>query len=506
MGASAFSTRTVFGALHGNENSQTVIYAFIILSVSAIVFATGGIFAQRISEKLGQSYAIEFRKNFYSHLALLPKSTLSKKRVGALSIRFVGDLGAMREWASRGLTGIISASLVIPSAALVLWKLEPTFAQIGLIAIFASFLCMTILGWSHSKVQASIRRERANISIDMMERVSVAPDLRLLGRLNKDFRLLDRRGEELADAAVERTKKVEILKAIPDVFLGLAAVMLLWVTVRQGLEAGTAAASLATISIISVYMKDLARVWDMWCAWKIARDKSQIIFDMETVKHSKRGKSLPNQPVSIKVENLLTESFGPLSLDIAPASRTLLQGTPNIVTRMSHLIAGFEKPVSGEIYYSDYSRQKIAQRSFAKRIMTLSLTSPILQGSLRRNLTLGCKKRPTDETILKAIEKYRLIGLFNRLEGLDGRIDEAGKNLSNAEVLRLLIVRAELAKPKLIIIDLPVASYDVQDQKLCFSFVTGLKATIIFACGSTGWDNVLTDKIKLQADGLNTVS
>lgn len=479
MGGSAYATRQIFGSLHGNVAQNITAFAFGILALSAVIFALGRIFSMRFSEKLGQSYAIEFRRNFYSHLAMLPKSSLSKKRVGALSIRFVGDLGAMRDWVSKGIVGIISACIIVPAAMYVLWLLYPLFMTVGFAALFVSVIAMTYIGKAHSSIQACIRRERANISIDMMERVAIAPDLRLLGRLKTDFRLLERRGKDLSDAAVNRTKRVETLRAAPDVIFAFAGVSMLWVTVSQGLQAGTAAAGLAVLSIITLYIRDLANVWDMWCAWEIARDKSQIIFDIETILSPSGTQNLPNLPVSVSLNKVSTEHLTEVSFKIESGAKVMVYGDPDAVANFIDVLVGYEKLSEGVIELSGINYHDIKQRSLSKRIQILDLDSPILQGSLRRALTMGCMKRPRDEKIVKAINDYGLTSLVERLGGLGGRVDEAGRNLSPWEHVRVLLARTYLSNPKLLIVNLPVQAFEADTQNLIKALAAWQDATVL---------------------------
>lgn len=483
MGASAFATRQIFGSLHevkGSEDAGVVI-AFIALAGAAVVFAGARVLATRLSEQLGQSYAIAFRKNFYAHLARLPKSALSKKRVGALSIRFVGDLGAMRDWVSKGVTNTISSLVIIPAALFVLWLLMPVFFYIGATGLILSLTIMSLRTYRHNEIQADIRKQRANISIDMMERVAIAPDLRLLGRLRADFKLLERRGRDLAQAAVRRARAVELLRAIPEVVFAFAAVVLLWVSYRHGLAAGSAAAGLAVLSIITIYLRDLANVWDYWCAWKIARDKSQAIFDMPPVWERGTSKNIPNEALSLILTKCASDAIGPISFTVPAGSRTVLCGREGQVRDVFDLIAGFENLQSGQILLGDTDLHALNQRTLSNRLHILNDEAPILQGSLRRALTMGCRRRPKDDVILAALETFGLTACCERLGGLSGRINEDGRNLSRVERLKLLIVRAYLAKPRLLMVDLPKTMHEGNVAQDFAIMLDGLDATVLIS-------------------------
>ena len=80
--------------------------------------------------------------------------------------------------------------------------------------------------------------------------------------------------------------------------------------------------------------------------------------------------------------------------------------------------------------------------------------SPILQGSLRRALTLGVSPRPDDDTIHAMAARFGLGALIERLGGLGGRVGESGRTLSDGSIRRIrdllavfLVKGVKLSKP-----------------------------------------------------------
>ena len=90
----AFATRDAFSALH--DGSTIAFRTLAELGSAGLVAGLCLFFAQRRSEAIGQSYAIALRRCIYRHIAVLPKSRHQERRIGALSLRFVGDLSAVR--------------------------------------------------------------------------------------------------------------------------------------------------------------------------------------------------------------------------------------------------------------------------------------------------------------------------------------------------------------------------------------------------------------------------
>jgi len=120
----AFATRDVFMVLR--EGGSTVPVTALV----AIALAGSALFALRalegsVAERTGQSYAADIREALFKHITRMPASAIARRRSGALALRYVGDLTAFKGWVSRGLARLISASITIPSAFVVLYLLQP---------------------------------------------------------------------------------------------------------------------------------------------------------------------------------------------------------------------------------------------------------------------------------------------------------------------------------------------------------------------------------------------
>ena len=120
----AFATRDVFMFLREGGSAVPVT------ALVAIALAGSALFALRalegsVAERTGQSYAADIREALFKHITRMPASAIARRRSGALALRYVGDLTAFKGWVSRGLARLISASITIPSAFVVLYLLEP---------------------------------------------------------------------------------------------------------------------------------------------------------------------------------------------------------------------------------------------------------------------------------------------------------------------------------------------------------------------------------------------
>lgn len=274
---SAFATRVVFGALaDGGVFPKLAIAALIAVPLClALVQAMARVSA----EKIGQSFAIDLRETVFRAIAALPEKERTRRSLGGLSLRFVGDMTAARGWAGLGVTRLISGAIVLPAAALALWLLNPTLALAGMAPIVLAMVFFVLIGLRLHRVHKGLRKRRAGAAIWAMERIARASDLARLGRLDRECKQLNKRATRVAEDSVRRIRTTSTLRMVPNASLGLGSAAVLVAALSLRLPTGETAAALAVLAILTIPSRQLVGVWDKHAAWTIARAKCQLLLD-----------------------------------------------------------------------------------------------------------------------------------------------------------------------------------------------------------------------------------
>ncbi|MCJ8285430.1 MULTISPECIES: ABC transporter ATP-binding protein [unclassified Halomonas] len=444
MMATAFATRDVFVALRstpGSASTQLPLTSLLILAAAALVIAACQALARVRGEAIGQSYAVDLRSVVFHAIAALGAERAGR-RLGGLSLRFVGDLTAARGWVGMGITRLVSAAVVFPMAALCLWLIDPVLALAGMLPIFVAVALAAGLGLALGRLHRDLRRRRAGVAIAAMERIPIARELALMNRLPREIASLERKGRRSAEDAVRRVRRVSLLRALPNASLGLGGAAVLWATARFGLAAADAAAALSVLAILVVPVRECIGVWDRYSAWCVARDKCRALLA--------RTEALPRvrrrgRPVPLDLEHLRVGGCT-LHLRIRAGQRVCLAtDDPDLASRVLAVLARRRAPEAGRLRFDGLPTEPA--------IACIGDRPALLRGSLRRALTMGAAARPDDDDIGRVARECGLGPAIARLGGLDGRIEEAGHNLTPGESLRVALVQALLSRPDLVVVD-----------------------------------------------------
>ena len=162
-------------------------------------------------------------------------------------------------------------------------------------------------------------------------------------------------------------------------------------------------------------------------------------------------------------------------------------------TSLLTLIAGLDAPTAGHITFN-------GQPVRPNQICYVGPRSPILRGSLRRAFTMGVRGRPSDARIREVADLYGLGPLMERLGGLNGRVAEAGRNLSTGEMRRLSLVRAVLCAPDILLLDEPEDALDPDGRALIERLISESRATTVCVTHDLALTR-LADHLWFVADG-----
>lgn len=435
LAAAAFATRDAFASLHGGEIVRAG--TMLELALAGTVGALCLLVSRHRAEALGQSYAIALRRVLYEQIASLPKSRHQERRVGALSLRFVGDLSAARLWYGRGLPDVVTALLVLPGAILILFALDPALARIGLVPLGLALLLMGAVAWHLEHRHRQLRQHRANIAISMIERIAIAPELDLMGRTDKELRSLDRQGASLKRDAVARRGRTAGLQAILKIGVAFSGLAMLWLAGGNGTAPAAVAASLSVLALVALPLQDLGAAWDHYCAWRVAKGKAQRLMNEPIIQRQSAGDT---GQVSVTLRTQIGDK--PVQFSAHGGAVSRLRGRN--AKMLSRLIAGLDRQDGTELSFNGQSK--------APRVSYIGDDHIGLQGSLRRSATLSARKRPKDKNILAVLSEFGLDDLLAGPRGLEQRIAENGKGLTPGQSLRLDLSRAVLGRADVIVI------------------------------------------------------
>jgi ABC-type bacteriocin/lantibiotic exporter with double-glycine peptidase domain len=504
-GLIAFATRDVFAAFGAGRAIPFAPLAAI--AGGGFAFAALRMAARVAAERLGQDYAADLRLRLFRHVSRMPASEVARRRPGALSMRFVGDLAAVRNWVSRGIARLISAGIIVPLGLGVLFLLDPRLCLAAVVPVALGAALMALVATRLGPIHRRLRARRSRLASDLAERMPHAPELRLLGRMGREQTLLGRRNGRMIRAGQQRAAAAGLLRGIPDAVAGTAAAAMLGIALTSGISSGTTAGALAALGILTTTLRDLAGCWDRYKAWIEARRRCDLLLSVPTLGRSRPRTPLPITagPPEIRFESVSAGSLRRVDAEARPGRRIAVLA-PNGAGKSTllALAAGLDQPRRGRVRVGGRTPRSLSPAERRRMLHLVTSGSPILAGSLRRALTMGTSRRQDDSAILASADAFGLGPVLSRLGGLDGRVSEQGRNLSMGEAQRIRLARAALSGARVLLLDEPDAGLDEEGPELVLRLLAGSDATCVVATHHRALASAMDEIWTIRAGALAT--
>lgn len=201
--------------------------------------------------------------------------------------------------------------------------------------------------------------------------------------------------------------------------------------------------------------------------------------------------------VSNRDKNILEN----INLKIPSQTSLLIRGESGSgKSSLLRIISGVLKPTKGNIFLDDFSLKNLHINKYRSNIgLSLSEETPF-EGTLRENITFG-DSSITDEDVFWAVEKVGLSEFVKQSsKGLNTIIKPEGKQLSYTKAKKIILARAIVMKPKILILEDPLDQFEIEEAKQIINFLTDKNRpwTLIVSSMNNRWLDKCTNTITLK--------
>jgi len=470
---------------------QIVLFAFGLLACTGLVALLRLI--ERIdAERLGQDYVHRVRMLLYDRMGQFAPRALSRRTTGAAALRFVGDLNALRRWVSLGLARIVVASIITLLSLGFLASIDPWLAAGCALLLGLGLVINLLLGPRMHRTVAEARRHRGRLAGSITERIGAFAVLQVFGQVGHERRLFSRRSRRLRSAMVDRARASGQMRLVTE---GATAIAMGLVLSFGALEvfwgmttSGNVVAAMAVLGFLMGSVRSLGRVHEYYQGARVSRAK--LLDFLATPRLRGRSPTLPDLAVSegeIELRNVrIRRSLRGVSARVAGGSRVALSG-PNGAGKSTLLqvIARLVDPDRGRVLIDGQNIARCNLASVRRAIGIVSGDLPLLRGTVGYNLRYRWPDAPADEVarVRALCELDDGPGKLRRGEG--HRLQEGGRNLSLGQRHRLMLARALLGNPALLLIDEVDANFDADAGAALDRVLAQFGGTVIMVSRAT---------------------
>lgn len=470
-----------------NSFIQTALPMILMLPASIVIALLR--WAERVSaEHLGQNYIVQVRLKLFRHLMFADLRAAQRFSHGAMALRFVTDLNGLRQWVALGLARLlVMVSTIIVVLVVLAWQQILLMSVVFLSLLIAVSLC-TFIGSKLPRAIRSIRKFRARLAATVTDRINTATTVQAYNQEYREIRRVNRQSHSLYDATIKRAYIVGALYASLEATTVLTTALVLiaasQLVIEKHISSADIAAIMTLLGLLLTPLRDMGRIVDYWQQWKISNEKILRFLDSprRNIKIGKKPSLEGTSTGQLSARKISIEGILKISdFEIKAGEHIFLEGKNGTgKTTLLFTLAGILPLNTGQIELDN--TPLVSDHNIRVSQKNIALVSPdigLMRGSLLRNLSYA--NTHINQTELDSIIRRCNLGdIIERLpRGLDSKLSEGGKNLSLGERKRIMLARALLMNPDLLLLDELDAHLDAHSFKIIEHTLSQFPGTII---------------------------
>ncbi|MES2118792.1 MAG: NHLP bacteriocin export ABC transporter permease/ATPase subunit [Pseudomonadota bacterium] len=476
---------SVFPAADHGQMVQVVLILFLAGLVTLLFDATRALTMLRIEGKAGH----DLQAAVWDRVLNLPAPFFRDYAAGDLATR-INAINEIRQVLSGTIISTIISSLFSILNVLLLFYYSVKLALVALALLALAVGCNVALGWCSLRISRRTAELGGKVTGLVLEYLSAIAKLRVTGAEARAFANWAARFAAQKRAAL-RAGRLATASAVFGAAFPLAAHAVLFACIGAAL-ADAGAVRLSTGDFIA-----FCAAWTMLLGAALAlvrcgvdvlaiattyeRTRPILAARPEVDEHKAQPGTLSG---AIELSNVRF-AYGPdappvlhdVSLRIAAGEFVALVGASGSgKSTLLRLLLGFERPDSGAIYYDGHNLDDVDLGAVRRQLGVVLQSGRLMSGDIYSNIVGSTALSRED-----AWEAARACGLDQDIQampmGLHTYVSDGGSTLSGGQRQRLLIARAIVSKPRIVLFDEATSALDNQSQAVVSASMERLRAT-----------------------------
>lgn len=471
---------------HAQRNQMWLLcMALVFCSIASQIFGL----TQRIAMVRIESWLdLHMQGAVWDRLLKLPLPFFRKFSSGDLADRSMG-INAIRQTFTGTITNSLLSALFSISSLALLFYYSYNLAFIAIAVAGVAIVIMTILGFIQIHYQKILANQTGELSGKVLEIITCIAKFRIAGAENRAF-------SRWAEAFFLQHKVVmkaryagNIGSLFSEIFPIMVSIALFWAITSLSRSTPMSIGSfLAFSTAFSQFISALMSL--SMCIVSISSiiphyERCKPI--LESLPERDRGKEHPGKlkgdlevsGVSFKYAASSPPILSDICLRALPGEFIAIAGPSGSgKSTLARMLLGFEKPDAGCIFYDGKDLDQLDVQQVRRQIGVVLQNGKMIAGDILTNIVGSLNL-----TIEHAWEAARMAGLEEDIKnmpmGMHTFISEGGGNLSGGQRQRLLIARALIAKPSILLFDEATSALDNRTQAIVNESLESLKVTRI---------------------------
>jgi len=455
---------------------QAVVAIMVVMLIITIIRCIAKYYQDYIGQKIVQTAINEMRQDVFAHLTRMPVGTFTRERPSDTISRIMRDTAimtvAIKVMLGKALREPMNALFLLAAALFLNW-------QLALIFLCGAPFVIALLGTFGRQMKKATRRSlvaSAQMLAKLQEAVVGLRVVKVYNREDYEQQQFQTINNRLLKQLLRMSKVDAATHPVLEVlgmFAGAAAIIvgMAWVA-GDSLEGPEFIALLALLGGAAEAVRKTSDIWTKIQQANAAAER--VFFVMDSPTELEKADAAPLPPVKGNV------TFRDIVFTYPGAQQATLQGVNLTVTAghnvaivgangsgkttLANLLPRFYDPDAGQILIDGHDIAGVTLDSLRAQIGMVTQQTITFNDTIAANIAYG-RHGATQEEIVAAAERAFAHEFVSQLpDGYDTVIGEHGVGLSGGQLQRIVIARAILKDPAILIFDEATSQVDADSE------------------------------------------
>lgn len=485
--------QAIIGFILGASMVTSIYILIFIVVVGVLVVGIMQINQMKIIEKIQQKIFTRYAFEFTEKIPMLDLRHADTYYLPE-KVNLFFDTVTLQKGIAKILLDIPIASIQIIFGLLLLSFYHPVFIAFGLILLLILWGILNFTskkGWSTSLLESNYKYE----VIAWLEEIArVIKSFKFTQGTHLNLKKTDKNVVNYLNARTEHFKVLMLQYKVLVFFkVAITTVMLTvgtFLLLNQSLNIGEfIAAEIVILSIIGAIEKLIGSLDNSYDVIT-SLEKLASVTEMPLERDGSLILETPNNGLSIKAINLnfnyldKTQALENINLEINANSKIAISGGEGSgKSSLLRVLSSNYSDFTGTLLINGIPINNYQLTSLRSQIGVYISQQGIFKGTVWENITLN-RANIEPEKIAKLAQKLGIENYINSLKkGFDTDIDVAGKTLSSSLINKLLLLRAFIHSPKLLLLEEPWINLEKKEKNAVINYLLNLtpNTTVIVA-------------------------